>query len=236
MNFRQTKVFNFEGAIRGMRNPMKSWDSSDSKFGYKHIGDEIDSENAIYAEFNQSPFSSICEYAAIGPADLKLMQSLIKGGGDHSKFMRQIVVSVDITAPRYFWSEFDTYHFNTKNSESTMHKLLTSANPLTLDDFEQSGSQLEAEAILDAIKHLEKIRQMYQATPANSDATEKTKLLRTAKKILPESFLQKRTVLTNYAELRNIYLQRKSHRLPEWKIYFVNWIKALPFAEQLIMT
>lgn len=227
MKFRDTKVFNFQGAIRGMRNPLKSWNKSDSSFGYKHI-DDTTAENAVV--FNESPSNGICEFAEIGEADLKLMQSLLKAGSEHAKFMRQITVSVDITAPRYFWSEFDTYHFNTKNSESTMHKLLQDRKPLTIDDFELSGNEIEKQGILYFINLIEKLKQHYVV----ASPEEKNKLIRAAKIVLPEGFLQKRTVTTTYAELRNMFFQRKNHRLPEWKIFFVKWIKSLPYAEELI--
>lgn len=227
MKFRDTKVFNFQGAIRGMRNPLKSWDKSDSSFGYKHADDTI-AENAVV--FNESPSNGICEFVKIGQADLKLMQNLLKAGPEHAKFMRQITVSVDITAPRYFWSEFDTYHFNTKNSESTMHKLLQDKEPLTLGDFELSGNEIENHGIVYFIHLIEKLKERY----AEASPEEKNKLIRTAKILLPEGFLQKRTVTTSYAELRNMFFQRKNHKLPEWKIFFVNWVKSLPYAEELI--
>lgn len=227
MKFRDTKVFNFQGAIRGMRNPLKSWDKSDSSFGYKHA-DDTTAENAVV--FNESPSNDICEFVKIGQADLKLMQNLLKAGPEHAKFMRQITVSVDITAPRYFWSEFDTYHFNTKNSESTMHKLLQDKEPLTLGDFELSGNEIENHGIVYFIHLIEKLKERY----AEASPEEKNKLIRTAKILLPEGFLQKRTVTTSYAELRNMFFQRKNHKLPEWKIFFVNWVKSLPYAEELI--
>ena len=232
MKFRDTKVYNFDGAIRGMRNPMKSWEASDSIFGYKTPEEVITriTKGMKVETFNFDPSSNIETYVGIGQADMKRMQSLVRGGADHGKFMRQIMVSVDITAPRYFWSEFDTYHFNTKNSESTMHKLLNSDIPFTLDDFERNGDS-ETEIVLKyTIEALEMLRKEYKIC----ESTKRDSLVRKAKMILPESFLQKRTVTTSYAELRNIYRQRKNHRLPEWKIYFINWIKSLPFSEELI--
>lgn len=232
MKFRDTKIYNFDGAIRGMRNPMKSWESSDSIFGYKTPEEVIIriTKGMKVETFNLDPSSNIEIYVGIGQADMKRMQNLVRGGADHAKFMRQIMVSVDITAPRYFWSEFDTYHFNTKNSESTMHKLLNTDTPFSLDDFERNGDP-ETEIVLKyTIETLEMLRKEYKVC----ENTKRDSLIRKAKMILPESFLQKRTITTNYAELRNIYRQRKNHRLPEWKIYFINWIKSLPFAEELI--
>lgn len=232
MKFRDTKIYNFDGAIRGMRNPMKSWESSDSIFGYKTPEEVITriTKGMKVETFNLDPSSNIETYVGIGQADMKRMQNLIRGGTDHAKFMRQIMVSVDITAPRYFWSEFDTYHFNTKNSESTMHKLLNTDTPFSLDDFERNGDP-ETEIVLKyTIETLEMLRKEYKVC----ENTKRDSLIRKAKMILPESFLQKRTITTNYAELRNIYRQRKNHRLPEWKIYFINWIKSLPFAEELV--
>ena len=111
-----------------------------------------------------------------------------------------------------------------------MHKLLNSDTPFTLDDFERNGDS-ETEIVLKyTIEALEMLRKEYKIC----ESTKRDSLVRKAKMILPESFLQKRTVTTNYAELRNIYRQRKNHRLPEWKIYFINWIKSLPFSEELI--
>lgn len=200
MIFENTSVYNFENAFRGMRNPLDSWNKSDS---YK---------------------SSDVDYI-IGKKDLKLAQKLIKGGVEHSKFMRQIFVSVDITAPLYWWSEFDTYKVGTvANSCSTMHKLY--AYPFSINMFEVDNEY--PRFIWDKlIDYLESVRQEY-------NRTKDIKLFRIMKQLLPSSFNQKRTITLSYAVLRNMYLQRKNHKLTEWSIDFVNWVKSLPYSEELI--
>lgn len=236
MRFENTEVWGFEHAFRGMRNPKNSWDRSDSKFNeyfdvergdvtfeyllrtcpsaYIHHKDD----NGYYADI-------------IGEADLKLAQNLIKAGSEHCKFMRMIHVAVDVDMPRYWWSEADTYHFNTKNSCSTMHKLLNNDNPITKDLFVWCE---EDEDIVGAvINRLESLRQEYK-NPTYS--TDKNKLLVRAKRLLMEGFLQMRTWDTNYAELRNMYFQRRHHRLKEeWVDTFCRWVESLPYAEELIM-
>lgn len=192
-----TETWGFIHAVRGMRNPKNSWSKSDTT------------------------------YDEIGTEDLKLAQHLIKAGGEHSKFMRMIHVSMDVIMPRYIWSEWDTYHFNTKNSCSTMHKLLNNKNPITDDMFVISDEDKELFKII--IDTLEDMRIKYQT----GDARECSRLLIRAKRLLPESFLQLRTVDTNYAEIRNMYFQRRNHRLPEWKI-FCKWVESLPYAKELI--
>lgn len=208
MIFEKTEVWGFHHALRGMRNPMNSWDKSDSKF-YKY-----NNSNAI----------------DIGENDLKLAQTLLVAGGEHSKFMRMIHVAVDTDMPRYWWSEADTYHFNTKNSCSTMHKLLNNNNPITKELFLTCE---EDEDVIDiVVTRLEKLRREYKST---TDYKTQTKLLVRAKRLLPEGFLQLRTWDTNYAEIRNMYFQRKSHRLKEeWVDTFCAWVENLPYAKELI--
>ena len=198
------EVWGFRGAIRGMRNPMNSWNNNDS------------------FTFNGEP--------NIGEKDLKLAQNLIKAGSEHSKFMRQIQVWADFNLPRYMWSEFDTYHFNTKNSCSTMHRLLHTTTSITKDLFSYSE---EDDYLLDIIiRRLNQIRIEYINAVNES---EKNKLIRRAKQILPEGFFQLRTVNTNYAELRNMVLQRKNHKLKEdWQNGFCKWVTTLPYAKELI--
>ena len=198
------EVAGFDSALRGMRNPMNSWNNNDS------------------FTFNGEP--------NIGEKDLKLAQNLIKAGTEHSKFMRQIQVWADFDLPRYMWSEFDTYHFNTKNSCSTMHRLLHTTTSITKDLFSYSE---EDDYLLDIIiRRLNQIRIEYINTVNES---EKNKLIRRAKQILPEGFFQLRTVNTNYAELRNMVLQRKNHKLKEdWQNGFCKWVTTLPYAKELI--
>ena len=220
MKFKNTEVWGFEHAIRGMRNPKNSWDKSDSFLEDDkciRFGDEECTKNFI-----------------IGENDLNLAQRLIKGGSEHSKFMRMIHVWVDIDMPRYWWSEADTYHFNTKNSCSTMHKLLNNNNPITMDLFvicEEDKDWWEL-----TVEKLEKMRQEYKEIQNTTrDQRQMNRLLVRAKRMLPEGFLQMRTFDTNYAELRNIYFQRRFHPLKEeWVDTFCKWVESLPYAKELI--
>lgn len=236
MKFENTEVWGFEHALRGMRNPKNSWNKSDSKFNdYYDItrGDVPSYELLKYCPSAYIHHKNDNGYYVdiIGEADMKLAQPLIKAGGEHSKFMRMIHVSVDVDMPRYWWSEADTYHFNTKNSCSTMHKLLNNDNPITKDLFVWCE---EDEDIVDAVvNRLESLRQEYK-NPTYS--TDKNRLLVRAKRLLMEGFLQMRTWDTNYAELRNMYFQRRHHRLKEeWVDTFCKWVESLPYAEELIM-
>lgn len=204
-------------AIEGMRNPMKSWDKSDSyevecdhnfQCGYCGAGDAGSCECQI---------AQLTGYL-VGPDDLKLMKRLANTGPDHGKFMRQIVVWADITAPRYWWSEFDTYRIGVeKQSESTMHTIMK--DELGIDSF-QDGTPLDVIATF-----------VIKAKEIKADETlSEAKKIRKIKMCLPEGFLQQRTVMMSYAALRNIYHQRKNHRLPEWHV-FCDWIASLPYSE-----
>lgn len=222
MKFENTDVFNFEGAFRGLRNPKNSWSRSDSY---------------------QSDFTNDGKNGfVIGENDIKLAQTLIKAGNEHRKFMRQIFVSVDITAPLYWWKEFDTYKVGTvANSTSTMHKLATT--PITLDCFETDDydrnlsltdnpddDELDNISTFeeDIIYVLENLRQKYLET---KDKRYWKELVRW----LPESWLQKRTITMNYENVRNMYFQRRYHKLTEWSESFIKWVESLPYAEELIM-
>lgn len=227
MKFERTEVFNFEGALHGMRNPMNSWHKSDSEYKVLEDGNVLIRSN---------------EYI-IGANDMNLAQRLIKGGSEHRKFLRQIMVSVDITAPLYWWKEFDTYKVGTTaNSTSTMHKLASqpiTINCFEIDDFE---SELNADCVdpdfngelklrhwvEDYIGDLEHLRKTYLET---KDKRYWKELVRW----LPESWLQTRTVTMNYENLRNMYFQRKNHKLTEWSESFINWVESLPYAEEFIM-
>ena len=225
-----------------MRNPMNSWDKSDSCDEYEeHIG------------------YSIRKYV-IGKNDLALAQALIRGGSEHRKFMRQIFVSVDITAPLYWWKEFDTYKVGTvANSTSTMHKL--ASTPITkdcfeMDDFEDVYShkalkeatltswwslmieELESlrrkhNRLLEDKKHLEEIKEFEEAKKAQVMAKKCWKELI---RLLPESWLQKRTVTMDYENLLAICSkgQRRFHKLTEWNKSFIGWARTLPYAQELI--
>ena len=223
MKFENTEVWGFEHSLRGMRNPKNSWNRSDSY---------------------QSDFTNDGKNGfVIGENDMKLAQTLIKAGNEHRKFMRQIFVSVDITAPLYWWKEFDTYKVGTvANSTSTMHKLATT--PITLDCFEiddydrnlsiadnpkdDDGLDNISTFEEDIIYVLENIRQKYLET---KDKRYWKELVRW----LPESWLQKRTIIMNYENVRNMYFQRRNHKLTEWSESFIKWVESLPYAEELII-
>ena len=208
MKFENTEVFNIAGAFRGMRNPMNSWAKSDTFIG-GNSGTDCNCDNCTH--------SATIE---IGENDMKLAQSLIKAGSEHRKFMRQIFVSVDITAPLYWWKEFSTYKVGTvANSTSTMHKL--ASTPITKECFE-CGEMLFSTTI----ENLENLRISYNCT---KDKNEWKKLIIN----LPESWLQTRTVTMSYENLLNMYRHRQNHKLSEWH-QFCDWIKTLPYAEELI--
>ena len=236
MRFEKTDVWGFEHAIRGARNPMNSWHKSDSKF------------------FNN--YDEGIRDFIIGDNDLDLMQRLIKGGSEHRKFMRQIMVSIDITAPLYWWKEFDTYKIGTTaNSTSTMHKL--ASTPIILDCFETDDYDPDIifeEGVDDSgdypshytedigcvigergdnyyseetlISFLESLRKKYLET---KDKRYWKELIRW----LPESYLQTRTVTMDYENLYSIVRQRKGHKLTEWAA-FIEWVHTLPYADELI--
>ena len=287
MQFENIKTYNFEGAFHGMRNPMNSWDKSDSWFGLISAeyddGSEmpvvdawIDNENAIRIKLNKEPltynmedsnkyYDVIDKYsqwlfkegrlsendnylhyydmAFLGPDDLTLAQKLILSGDEHAKFMRQIFVSVDITAPLYWWKEFDTYKVGTvANSTSTMHKL--ASVPITNEMFDfmdnddeivvSQGKSINGEweyvfsdYVDDIIDICEQLRQKFNET---GDAHYWRALIQ----ILPSAYLQTRTVTMSYANLRNIYLQRKNHKLEEWHRFCEDFIPSLPYAKELI--
>ena len=211
MRFERTQTWGFEHAIRGARNPMNSWDKSDS----------------FYIDPGQCLFK-------IGPNDINLLQRLIKAGPEHRKFMRQIMVSVDITAPQYWWAEFDTYKVGTvANSTSKMHKLATT--PITLDCFETDDYEEITFGIGEVqlpdmiIDYCEKLRQKYLET---KDKKYWKELIRW----LPESWLQTRTVTMNYENLLGMCSkgQRRFHKLTEWSDSFIKWARLLPYAQELI--
>ena len=197
----RTSVMNLENAIRGARNPMNSWAKSDSRF------DEA-------GQF------------VLGPADLALAERLSRPGGDPLKFIRQIFVSVDITAPLYWWKEFDTYKVGTvANSTSTMHKL--HAKPIEASDFSIDRLTDESRAAFDSyLAWIEQVRQRYLETGERKWWDDLIQLL-------PSSYNQMRTVTMNYENLRNIYFARRNHKLPEWHT-LCGWILTLPYAEALI--
>lgn len=202
----------WEATIRGTRNPMNSWGKSDSQFWPGHM--------------------------RIGENDLDLMKRLVKAGTDHSKFMRFLPVVVDIIAPLYWFKEFDTYKVGTvANSCSTMHKIQD--KEFTLDDFSYEHLDIRTKALLDeTIKALNDYRKLYIGY--NPDDFEikgcpsKKDIWWQMIQLLPSSYNQKRTVLLNYAVLRNIYHARAGHKLDEWR-QFREWIETLPYSELITM-
>ena len=207
---------------------MNSWEKSDS--GCKLYCSEDDTYVEKSCGYDACNGCRITEYM-IGENDLKLAQSLIKAGSEHRKFMRQIFVSVDITAPLYWWKEFDTYKVGTvANSTSTMHKL--ASIPITkdcfeMDDFENIESFKEESMWINVIGWCEQLRQKYNET---NDKRYWKELIR----LLPESWLQKRTITMNYENVLNMIHQRRNHKLTEWSESFIGWAKSLPYADELL--
>ena len=198
----RTSVMNFENAIRGARNPMNSWNRMDS----------FDDEQGNFI---------------MGPNDLNLAQRLARAGSDHRKFIRQIFVSVDFTAPLYWWKEYDTYKVATvANSTSTMHKI--ASKPFTLDDFSHERMNTQAqEALAHTVSVLEDLRKDYLETKDKETWYSMIQLL-------PSSYHQMRTCTLNYETLMNIYYARRNHKLDEWHTV-CDWIASLPYAKELIL-
>ena len=198
---KNTSVMNFENAIRGARNPMNSWGRMDS---------------------HTEPDGSF----VFGPYELDLAMRLAKAGSDHRKYLRMVFVSVDVTAPLYWWKEYDTYKVATvANSTSTMHKI--HSKPFSMDDFScdhmTDGTKKFMETV---VAELENIRLRFKETKSKDDWYDMIQLL-------PSSYNQMRTCTLNYETLINIYRARKNHKLAEWHT-FCDWIETLPYAEQLI--
>lgn len=198
----RTSVMNLENAMRGARNPMNSWSRMDSYYD----------ENGSYV---------------LGPNDLDLAKRLRKAGSDHRKFIRQIFVSVDITAPLYWWKEYDTYKVATvANSTSTMHKI--HSKPFSLEDFSHDHMTPGTLAYMETVvEKLEEIRLRYLETKSKEDWYDMIQLL-------PSSYNQMRTCTFNYETLVNIYHARKNHKLQEWHT-FCDWIAGLPYGRELII-
>lgn len=222
MKIENTEVYGFISAIRGARNPMNSWDRMDSKT----FSDSLTLEE--FEKGNNETNNTEC--FVLGNNDLQLAQKLIKAGSEHMKFMRTIHVWADLDMTRYFWSEMDTYKFNNKNSCSTMHKLLNPKNEITLDMFEYYKEDEDIVKVV--VNRLNEIREKFLESKIYE---EQRTLKRRAKTLLLEGFLQLRTIDTNYAELRNIVLQRRNHQLKEdWQELFCKWTTTLPYAKELI--
>lgn len=222
------EVVGWEAAIRGMRNPMNSWDKSDSKYFNDPIYDE-----AHPMFIHDNPIFSL------GPNDKDLMKRLRNAGTDHRKFMRMIVVYVDITAPLYWWKEFDTYKVGTvANSCSTMHTI--HKKKFTLDDFSHEHIDLpqSTDVLMDAISTLNYYRDLYLNGGKVYTRTRQECIVKPKDKhiwwqmiqLLPSSYNQKRTVMLNYEVLANMYKSRKDHRLDEWR-ELCEWMLGLPYSE-----
>lgn len=203
-------IWGFEHAIRGMRNPMNSWGKSDSSFDIKN--------NELADDF-------------IGNNDLALMRKLYKAGTEHRKYLRQIFISMDITAPLYWWKEFDTYKIGTvANSCSTMHKI--ASKPIESSDFSFEDYYLEdvdlytRDYFMNVVEDCEKLRAAYVETHDK-------RYWRTLIQLLPESYNQKRTVTMNYENVVAIIKQRSGHKLDEWNI-FVKELQNLPYVKEIM--
>lgn len=281
MKFENIRVYNFEHALRGMRNPKNSWHLSDSKFGMTYDENVLDYAREVAQSWTETWVAQaenvderdkaavnedhinwlmdngilkyddgIDEYAFIGPKDMKLAKALIAGGSEHRKFLRQIMVTVDITAPLYWWKEFDTYKVGTvANSTSTMHKL--TSKPITLDCFEiddydphdldipldgMGGVPVEVSALVQVILDgCENLRKKYLET---NDKRYWKELVRW----LPEGWLQTRTVTMNYENLLSMVHQREHHKLTEWSgtgyeivtPSFIKFAQNLPYSSDFI--
>ena len=233
------KTYGWEEAIRGMRNPMNSWDKSDSK-----MITAVLKEKQVRPGLTEMYYAPCEPYINVGPNDLELMKKLVKAGTDHRKFMRMITVYVDITAPLYWWKEFDTYKVGTvANSCSTMHKLAD--KEFTIEDFSceyllpfNSDNSIDKDLIM-SVKHADAsssydlmgiIVWYLNYWRYKFVETKDKKYWWQMIQLLPSSYNQKRTVQLNYEVLANIYKSRKNHKLDEW-LNFCDWIKTLPYSE-----
>lgn len=209
------ETFGWETAIRGMRNPMNSWDKSDSEFNVSTYWD--DECTMEYEHYD----------VIVGNNDLKLMKKLSRAGNDHGKFLRMINVTMDIVAPLYWWKEFDTYKVGTvANSCSTMHKI--QAKEFTLDDFSHEHlNDGSIDMLNDVIGMLNYNRELFLEEKKKDYWWQMIQLL-------PSSYNQRRTVQLNYAVLKNMYHSRKNHKLNEW-LLFCKWVESLPYSRELIV-
>lgn len=235
----KTDVMGWEHAIRGMRNPMNSWDKSDTGWVQDTYND-----NRTAIDYDDEWVTK----KVIGPNDHDLMMKLRKAGTDHRKFMRMITVYVDITAPLYWWKEFDTYKVGTvANSCSTMHKI--HEKEFTIDDFshellladtDETRKEIEVPLILDPkdmesafdpIDILNLTINMLNACRMKYLESWDARYFHQMIQLLPSSYNQKRTVMMNYEVLANIWKSRKNHKLAEWRVDICDWIKTLPYSE-----
>ena len=227
-----TGVYGFEAAIRGMRNPMNSWEKSDSKYcsEYDHPPIEGSCQYCPYDNMCNKSEKAMQQMYLVGYNDLDLMRRLRNAGTDHRKFMRMITVYLDINAPLYWWKEFDTYKVGTVvNSCSTMHKI--HAKEFDVNDFshehveELTGDDynMSCDFLLRTVDILNYYRKKFLETNVKTYWWQLIQLL-------PSSYNQRRTVMLNYEVLTNIYKSRRSHKLDEWHT-FCDWIEELPYSE-----
>lgn len=229
----ETVTYGWEAAIRGMRNPKNSWDKSDSVWCFDG-NENPPCQNCPCYEDEGDGCTTYCNNVdnlpafVVGDNDLQLMKTLGAAGTDHGKYLRMITVTADVTAPLYWWKEYDTYKVGTvANSCSTMHKI--TAKEITMDDFSIDNVYLEDDGIdlkdcfLNVVADCEMLRKRYLET--KNPAIWKGLI-----QLLPNSFNQKRTVQLNYAVLKNIYHARRHHKLTEWHT-FCEWIESLPYSE-----
>lgn len=208
MKFSNTCVFNIDGAVRGARNPMESWERSDSYV----------SDGGVFC---------------IGDADMTLLKKLITAGESHRKFLRQIFVCVDITAPLYWFKEFSTYKIGTvANSTSTMHKIMSKPFDISMFETDDFDYDIEHTGFKQVIERCNEYRKLYlENKDSNSELAKK--YWKALIRILPEGWLQTRTITMNYENVRTMVHQRKGHKLTEWH-QFIDWAQTLPYAKELI--
>ena len=215
------EIFNFIGAMRGLRNPMNSWEKNDTiEISGSHL------EKPLYSSNTNEPI--------VGPNDLQLAQRMLNGGPEESKFMRQIMICMDIDAPIFWWKEMDTYKVGTTaNSCSTMHKLASSeigAQNFSFDmdiaDFPEEYQELVSMIRVNSVYYCEQLRKAYEKTKDK-------RIWRVLVEVLPMAWNQRRTWTANYQVLRNIYFQRRNHKLDEWR-EFCKIIEGLPYGKELI--
>lgn len=227
IKFENTETVGWEHAIRGMRNPMNSWEKSDTGW----VEDSLDENSpSDYFDYNYDWRTA----KVIGPNDLDLMTRLRNAGTDHRKFMRMLVVYVDITAPLYWWKEFDTYKVGTvANSCSTMHKI--HAKEFTLDDFSLEHCEMLTMDVFvqHIIPTLNIYRKLFCGIESGNRKGQKSDWWQMIQ-LLPSSYNQKRTVMLNYEVLTNMYHARKTHKLDEWHD-LCRWVETLPCAKELIL-
>lgn len=252
MKFEHSRTMNWEGALRGMRNPLNSWHKSDSLFGICNVAElsqfKQDTENKSkcyltkyssrpsYITYLSYPYA---EYVSIGNEDMKLAQKLIRAGSEHRKFMRQIFICVDITAPLYWWKEFDTYKVATvRNSCSTMHKI--HSKPFDKNDFAHDAVD-DIEIIV--TKQFENTLTTLEYLRIKFNETQNKKYWKALIQMLPDSYEMKATLTFTYENLLGMCSkgQRRFHKLNEWSGQdnsvlpnFISWARLLPYAQELI--